>query len=188
MNRVDWTLDFEITGEERETALNNAAEILAEWGLTMPPARFGLSVFNVLGVILLLMALQARRDECPQRFFTTDLRIYWLPILLLLPSVFIAINVQRAAIEWLLLWGYYAVVLVGRGVFSDQRNVDRTHALLAISLAVISLCILLQKLTGISFGFLYQERELVASAGTFVKQGSGPVSYTHLTLPTNREV
>ena len=51
MERVDWTLDFEIKGAEREAALAQSAQTLAEWGLTMPPGdpltiHFGLHDFT----------------------------------------------------------------------------------------------------------------------------------------------
>lgn len=74
MNRVDWTLDFEITGEERETALNNAAEILAEWGLTMPPAEpltlhFGLHDFYHIGEIEYWIVNDTDNNYCGKFLF-----------------------------------------------------------------------------------------------------------------------
>lgn len=142
-------------------------------GLIMPPARFGLSAFNIISLLLLLFYIQAKRDECPQKLFSRDLRHYWLPLLLLLPSVLLGINVQHSAMEWLLLWGYFAVVVVGIGCFNDQRNIDTTHVLLSIALIIIAFSVLIQKLAGFSFSWLYAERSMVAAGGTFVQQGSG---------------
>lgn len=56
MEKVDWTLDFELTGEARERALAEAARIIEGWGLTMPscqplPLHFGLHDFERIGEI-----------------------------------------------------------------------------------------------------------------------------------------
>jgi D-lyxose ketol-isomerase len=56
MTRVDWTLEFELQGEARAEALARAAETLAGWNLTMPPAEplalhFGLNDFARIGEI-----------------------------------------------------------------------------------------------------------------------------------------
>src|SRR5262245_34532214 len=56
MQTVDWTLDFELQGADREEPLAQAAETLREWGLVMPPAEplvlhFGLHDFAHIGEI-----------------------------------------------------------------------------------------------------------------------------------------
>lgn len=53
---AQYTLDFEIKGEERAQALAEAARILQGWGLTMPPADpltidFGLRDFRRIGEV-----------------------------------------------------------------------------------------------------------------------------------------
>ena len=53
---ADWTLDFELQGAEREAALADAARVLADWGLTMPPGEplaihFGLNEFSRIGEV-----------------------------------------------------------------------------------------------------------------------------------------
>jgi len=142
-------------------------------GIIMPPVRLQLSVFHAVALILLLLCLRASRDECPKTFFSRDLVYFWGPLLLLLPSILLAINVQHSGIEWLEMWGYYAVVIVGLGYFSDVRRVNNAHALLSVSLAVISISVLLHKLVGVRFDWLYAERSLVSAGSTLVKQGSG---------------
>lgn len=52
--KVDWTVDFELQGAERETALTTARRIIETWGLTMPaaeplPLHFGLHDFYRIG-------------------------------------------------------------------------------------------------------------------------------------------
>jgi mannose-6-phosphate isomerase-like protein (cupin superfamily) len=56
VDKVDWTLNFELTGEAREKALTEAARIIEGWGLTMPPCaplplHFGLHDFERIGEI-----------------------------------------------------------------------------------------------------------------------------------------
>ncbi|MCC6444612.1 MAG: cupin domain-containing protein [Armatimonadetes bacterium] len=51
---ADWTQNFELEGEERARALEEAAAVIAGWGLTMPPCRplplhFGLGDFQNIG-------------------------------------------------------------------------------------------------------------------------------------------
>ena len=54
MGDVDWTLDFELQGSDRQAALARAAEVLRSWGLTMPRGEplvlhFGLRQFEQVG-------------------------------------------------------------------------------------------------------------------------------------------
>jgi N-acetylneuraminate synthase len=54
MSAVDWTLDFELQGAEREAALAVAQQTIEVWGLTMPPVEplplhFGLHDFYRTG-------------------------------------------------------------------------------------------------------------------------------------------
>jgi len=56
MGKVDWTLDFELTGPERDGALERAGEALVDWGLVMPAGEplalhFGLRDFANVGEI-----------------------------------------------------------------------------------------------------------------------------------------
>jgi quercetin dioxygenase-like cupin family protein len=77
MERVDWTLDFEIKGEEREAALAQAAEALAEWGLTMPPGEpltihFGLHDFYRIGEIEYWIVNDRENAYCGKFLFLFD--------------------------------------------------------------------------------------------------------------------
>lgn len=74
MDRVDWTLNFEITGEEREAALNKAADILRGWNLTMPPVEpltihFGLNDFYRIGEIEYWIVNDTMNNYCGKFLF-----------------------------------------------------------------------------------------------------------------------
>ena len=74
MTRIDWTLNFELTGEERERALAGAAETLAEWGLTMPPGEplalhFGLHDFYRIGEIEYWIVNDRENNYCGKFLF-----------------------------------------------------------------------------------------------------------------------
>ena len=56
MQKVDWTVDFELAGEERREALDWAGAALGAWGCVMPPCEpivfhFGLHDFANVGEI-----------------------------------------------------------------------------------------------------------------------------------------
>jgi N-acetylneuraminate synthase len=66
---AQWTLDFEIKGEERAQALAQAAQLLKDWGLTMPPADpltidFGLGDFYRIGEIEYWVVNDRSRNYC----------------------------------------------------------------------------------------------------------------------------
>ncbi|HZO90681.1 MAG TPA: cupin domain-containing protein [Chthonomonadaceae bacterium] len=66
---AQWTLDFEIKGEERTQALAEAARILKDWGLTMPPVDpltidFGLRNFRRIGEIEYWIVNDRDRNYC----------------------------------------------------------------------------------------------------------------------------
>lgn len=147
--------------------------LLPGLGLIMPPARLRMDAFNYLSILLLILAMQTMREERPIRFFDASLRPFWMALLCLLPSALFAFDPQRSAVEWTLLWGYYAALLVGVRFLSVARNVAIAHNLLVVSLAVVSLAILVQKLANVSFGWLYSERGLESTAGMLIVRGSG---------------
>ena len=77
MNRVEWTQQFEIMGEEREAALSKAAQILDGWGLTMPPAEpltihFGLNDFYRVGEIEYWIVNDTTNNYCGKFLFLFD--------------------------------------------------------------------------------------------------------------------
>lgn len=66
---AQWTLDFEIKGEQRARALAEAARILKDWGLTMPPVDpltidFGLGDFACIGEIEYWIVNDRDRNYC----------------------------------------------------------------------------------------------------------------------------
>jgi quercetin dioxygenase-like cupin family protein len=74
MERVDWTLDFEIKGEEREAALAKADQVLQGWGLTMPPGEpltihFGLHDFYSIGEVEYWIVNDTTNQYCGKFLF-----------------------------------------------------------------------------------------------------------------------
>jgi N-acetylneuraminate synthase len=74
---AEWTLDFELAGAERETALAAAARILAGWGLTMPPAaplaiHFGLNDFYRVGEVEYWIVNDRANNYCGKFLFLFD--------------------------------------------------------------------------------------------------------------------
>lgn len=144
-------------------------------GLIMPPARLGMTAFHFLAALLLVLALasQLTRENQWMPLFSRELRALWLPLLLLVPTVVFAIDIQRSLIEWVALWGYYATFVVGAHYLSDERNLQISQTLLATSLAIIALAIIIQKAAGISLSWLYSERGAESTGGMLIRRGSG---------------
>lgn len=74
---VEWTLDFEIKGDEREKALAEAAQVLTGWGLTMPPSDpltidFGLKDFRAVGEIEYWIVNDTDNAYCGKFLFLFD--------------------------------------------------------------------------------------------------------------------
>lgn len=77
MKRADWTLEFELKGEDRNKALAEAAKILKEWGLTMPPGEpltihFGLNDFYNIGEIEYWIVNDRENNYCGKFLFLFD--------------------------------------------------------------------------------------------------------------------
>ena len=71
---TQWTLDFEIKGEERERALAEAARVFQDWGLTMPPGDpltidFGLRDFRRIGEIEYWIVNDRKNNYCGKFLF-----------------------------------------------------------------------------------------------------------------------
>lgn len=71
---ADWTLDFELQGGERAAALADAAGVLADWGLTMPPGEplaihFGLNDFSRIGEVEYWIVNDRTNDYCGKFLF-----------------------------------------------------------------------------------------------------------------------
>ena len=155
------------------TAFSILLALMPIIGLIMPPARLSLTAFHYLALLLLLLGMQAGNDARRVAFFARNLRIFWLPLLLLAPTVLFAVNIQRSAMEWAAMWGYYATVVVGLHYLSDRKNLITAHFLLVTSLAIISVAILVQKFAGVSFAWLYGDRGTEIVSGVLIKRGSG---------------
>jgi quercetin dioxygenase-like cupin family protein len=74
---VDWTVDFELAGAEREAALARAADVLAAWGLTMPPGEplaihFGLRDFYRVGEVEYWIVNDRANNYCGKFLFLFD--------------------------------------------------------------------------------------------------------------------
>lgn len=74
---VEWTLDFEIKGQERADALAEADAVLAGWNLTMPPADpltidFGLGEFRNIGEIEYWIVNDTQNAYCGKFLFLFD--------------------------------------------------------------------------------------------------------------------
>jgi quercetin dioxygenase-like cupin family protein len=74
MQRVDWTLDFELQGEARADALARAAETLVAWNLTMPSGEplalhFGLNDFYHIGEIEYWIVNDRENNYCGKFLF-----------------------------------------------------------------------------------------------------------------------
>jgi len=74
---AEWTLDFELMGVERETALADAARIIADWGLAMPPGdplviHFGLHDFVRIGEVEYWIVNDRTNDYCGKFLFLFD--------------------------------------------------------------------------------------------------------------------
>ena len=74
---AEWTLDFELTGAEREAALSDAAGVLNGWGLTMPPGdplviHFGLHDFRRIGEVEYWIVNDRENAYCGKFLFLFD--------------------------------------------------------------------------------------------------------------------
>jgi len=71
---IDWTQDFELQGEEREQALQEAHKVIAGWGLVMPlcrplPLHFGLHDFCRIGETEYWIVNDRKRRYCGKFLF-----------------------------------------------------------------------------------------------------------------------
>jgi len=77
MGDVDWTLDFELQGSDRQAALARAEEVLRSWGLTMPRGEplvlhFGLRQFEKVGEIEYWIVNDTENRYCGKFLFLFD--------------------------------------------------------------------------------------------------------------------
>lgn len=74
MSSIDWTLDFELNGEERQEQLAEAEAIIKSWGLVMPPCEplaihFGLNDFRTVGEVEFWIVNDTSNQYCGKFLF-----------------------------------------------------------------------------------------------------------------------